>query len=208
MKRTAFFALVAALGLAIGCATNASLPEKMDDFVEKTAEESKNYTTEDWEKSRESYEALVQEYNENSDSYTPEEKSKAIQAMARYNALLIENGIASASESLGEILDQIPQVLNEIIEKIDTNAIKNTVNDFTSTLEGLVNSIDTAAIRESVEGIVNAVDTARLRKSIEGITQSIDTASLRKKVESIGRSIDPGKIEKTLEDFLNLLGAE
>ncbi len=200
--------MVAALGLAMGCATNASLPEKMDDFVEKTAEESSSYTSEDWEKSKESYQALVREYEENSDSYSPEEKSKAIQAMARYNALLLENGIASASQTIGDLIDQIPEVLNGIINQIDTNAINKGVNDFANTFEGLVNSIDTAAIRQSVEGLVNAVDTARIRKSIEGITQNIDTASLRKKVESIGRSLDQGKIEKTLEDLLKLLGAE
>ena len=200
--------MMATLCLAVGCAANASLPEKIDDFVEKTEEESKNYSAQDWDNSKEAYEALVREFEENSDSFTPEEKSKAVQAMARYNALLIEHGIASASETIGGFLEQIPQVLNGIINQIDTTAINKTVNDYTNTLEGLVNSIDTAAIRQSIEGIVNAVDTARIRKGIEGITQNIDTASLRKKVESIGRSLDPGKVEKTIEDLLKLLGAE
>ena len=208
MDKSKVFAFIAALAIFVGCASTKSLPERFDSFVEKTENEFKDYTEADWEKSRQEYEGFVQEIKDNYDSYSTSEKVKMAEAIGRYNSILIQNGVGSATESIGDLIDQIPEVLNGIINQIDTNAINKGVNDFANTFEGLVNSIDTAAIRQSVEGLVNAVDTARIRKSIEGITQNIDTASLRKKVESIGRSLDQGKIEKTLEDLLKLLGAE
>lgn len=169
MKASFLTALAASAILVIGCATTKSLPDRMDEFVEKTETEYKNYTEEDWAKSKAEYEALVNEWNENADSFTMSEKIRVMKAMGCYGTMVIEKEVSGASESLGGILESIPETINDIIDQIDTAAIRESVD----------------GIKNGVEGIIESIDTARLRKSVEGLTQSIDTAKLREKLEAL-----------------------
>ena len=169
MKKSTILAIFAALLFAAGCATAVSLPDRLDKFVEKTEKEYKNYTEKDWEKSREEYDALVAEMKENYDSYSTAEKVRTMQAMGRYGTMVLGSEISGASESIGDVLEQIPETINDMIDQIDTAAIRKSV-------EG---------IKTGIEGIVESIDTARIRKSIEGLTQSIDTARLREKLEAV-----------------------
>ena len=168
MNRT-LVSFVAAAIFAVGCATTVSLPDRLDIFVEKTEKEYKNYTQEDWEKSRAEYDALVAEMKENYDSYTTSEKVRTMQAIGRYSTMVLGSEISNASESLGTVLDQIPETINGMIDQIDTASLRKSV-------EG---------IKTGIEGIVESIDTAKIRKSIEGITQNIDTAKLRQKLEAV-----------------------
>lgn len=169
MKASFLTALAASAILVIGCATTKSLPDRMDEFVEKTETEYKNYSEEDWAKSKAEYEALVNEWNENADNFTMSEKIRVMKAMGRYGTMVIEKEVSGASESLGGILESIPETINDIIDQIDTAAIRESVD----------------GIKNGVEGIIESIDTARLRKSVEGLTQSIDTAKLREKLEAL-----------------------
>lgn len=178
MKKYTIAAFFAAMVLSVGCATTVSLPDRLDKFVEKTEQEYKNYDEKDWEKSKAEYDALVAEMKENYDSYSTTDKVRTMKAVSRYGTILLSKELSSASESVGDVLEQIPETINDIIDQIDTVAIRQTVED-------IKGSIDTGAIRKSVEGIINSIDTARLRKSIEGITENIDTARLRQKLEAI-----------------------
>ena len=47
MKSHSLVILFAAIILAVGCATTVSLPDRLDNFVEKTEKEYKNYSKED-----------------------------------------------------------------------------------------------------------------------------------------------------------------
>ena len=197
-----------ALAIFVGCASTKSLPERFDSFVEKTENEFKDYTEADWEKSRQEYEGFVQEIKDNYDSYSTSEKVKMAEAIGRYNSILIQNGVGSATESIGDLIDQIPDVINDAIKNIDTVAIKQSMDNLGNTIEGIINSIDTAAIRKSVEGIVGSVDTARLRESIENMSKSIDTAEFRKKVEGIVNSIDTARLRQKLEAVIKIFGGD
>lgn len=208
MDKSKVFAFIAALAIFVGCASTKSLPERFDSFVEKTENEFKDYTEADWEKSRQEYEGFVQEIKDNYDSYSTSEKVKMAEAIGRYNSILIQNGVGSASESLGDLIDQIPDVINDAIKNIDTVAIKQSMDNLGNTIEGIINSIDTAAIRKSVEGIVGSVDTARLRESIENMSKSIDTAEFRKKVEGIVNSIDTARLRQKLEAVIKIFGGD
>lgn len=208
MDKSKVFAFIAALAIFVGCASTKSLPERFDSFVEKTENEFKDYTEADWEKSRQEYEGFVQEIKDNYDSYSTSEKVKMAEAIGRYNSILIQNGIGSASESIGDLIDQIPEVINDAIKNIDTVAIKQSMDNLGNTIEGIINSIDTAAIRKSVEGIVGSVDTARLRESIENMSKSIDTAEFRKKVEGIVNSIDTARLRQKLEAVIKIFGGD
>ena len=208
MDKSKVFAFIAALAIFVGCASTKSLPERFDSFVEKTENEFKDYTEADWEKSRQEYEGFVQEIKDNYDSYSTSEKVKMAEAIGRYNSILIQNGVGSASESIGDLIDQIPEVINDAIKNIDTVAIKQSMDNLGNTIEGIINSIDTAAIRKSVEGIVGSVDTARLRESIENMSKSIDTAEFRKKVEGIVNSIDSARLRQKLEAVIKIFGGD
>ena len=208
MDKSKVFAFIAALAIFVGCASTKSLPERFDSFVEKTENEFKDYTEADWEKSRQEYEGFVQEIKDNYDSYSTAEKVKMAEAIGRYNSILIQNGVGSASESIGDLIDQIPEVINDAIKNIDTVAIKQSMDNLGNTIEGIINSIDTAAIRKSVEGIVGSVDTARLRESIENMSKSIDTAEFRKKVEGIGNSIYTARLRQKLEAVIKIFGGD
>lgn len=208
MDKSKVFAFIAALAIFVGCASTKSLPERFDSFVEKTENEFKDYTEADWEKSRKEYEGFVQEIKDNYDSYSTSEKVKMAEAIGRYNSILIQNGVGSATESIGDLIDQIPDVINDAIKNIDTVAIKQSMDNLGNTIEGIINSIDTAAIRKSVEGIVGSVDTARLRESIENMSKSIDTAEFRKKVEGIVNSIDTARLRQKLEAVIKIFGGD
>ena len=208
MDKSKVFAFIAALAIFVGCASTKSLPERFDSFVEKTENEFKDYTEADWEKSRQEYEGFVQEIKDNYDSYSTSEKVKMAEAIGRYNSILIQNGVGSATESIGDLIDQIPDVINDAIKNIDTVAIKQSMDNLGNTIEGIINSIDTAAIRKSVEGIVGSVDTARLRESIENMAKSIDTAEFRKKVEGIVNSIDTARLRQKLEAVIKIFGGD
>ena len=208
MDKSKVFAFIAALAIFVGCASTKSLPERFDSFVEKTENEFKDYTEADWEKSRQEYDGFVQEIKDNYDSYSTSEKVKMAEAIGRYNSILIQNGVGSATESIGDLIDQIPDVINDAIKNIDTVAIKQSMDNLGNTIEGIINSIDTAAIRKSVEGIVGSVDTARLRESIENMSKSIDTAEFRKKVEGIVNSIDTARLRQKLEAVIKIFGGD
>lgn len=171
MNRTTIFSLVAAAALAIGCATTVSIPDKLDKFVEKTEQEYKNYDENDWKKSREEYDAIVAELEENYDSYSTSDKVRTMKARARYGSILINNEISGATEQVGEVLEQIPETINDIIDKIDTAAIRKSVEDIKGGIEGIIESIDTAKLRKSIEGIAENIDTARLREKLEALAK-------------------------------------
>lgn len=171
MKAKVFAALAAAMAITIGCATTMSLPDQLDKFVEKTEKEYKNYTKDDWKKSKEEFEALSAQIEENYDSFSTSDKVRSMKAMGKYGSLVLQNEISGASEALGTVLESIPETINGIINDIDTTAIRKGVED----------------VKSGLEGIIESIDTARLRKSVEGLTESIDTAKLREKLEALSK---------------------
>ena len=169
MRTTYLASLAVAVALTAGCATSMNLPDRLDKFVEKTEREYKNYTEDEWKKSKEEYEALAAQVNENYESFTTSEKVRTMKAMGKYGSMVLENEVSNASETLGTVLESIPETINGIIDEIDTAAIRKSVN----------------GIKNGIEGIIESIDTARLRKSVEGLTESIDTAKLREKLDAL-----------------------
>ena len=185
MKKTTVLALAAMLFINVGCATTANVPERLDRFVDKTENEYRDYSSKDWSKSRETYQNLVDKMDANYSSYSAEKKIKAAAAMSRYNALLFQNEISGFSGSLGNLLEQLPEVINGTIDKIDT-----------------------ASLRKNIEEIKACTDTAKLRKSLETMIGKIDTAALRKKITAIAASVDTAELNKQSEAILKLLEKE
>lgn len=140
--------------LAFGCAATVSLPDRLDKFVEKTEKEYKDYNEEDWKKSKEEYDAIMAEVEENYDKYSTSEKVRVMKASGRYGVLVLEKEISGATEKVGGVLEKIPETLNEMIDNIDTAAVREGYENIKKGLEGLTESIDTAKLREKIESII------------------------------------------------------
>lgn len=147
-------ALCVSLTLLFGCAATVSLPDRLDKFVEKTEKEYKDYNEEDWKKSKEEYDAIMAEVEENYDNYTTSEKIQVMKASGRYGVMVLEKELSGATEKVGGVLEKIPETINEMIDNIDTTAVKEGFENIKKGLEGLTGSIDTAKLREKLESIV------------------------------------------------------
>lgn len=80
----------------------------MEDFVSKTEANCATYSTQDWEKSTIQYEQLVNDYVSGENQYTDSEKEVAANAMGRYHALLLKNGVEKSAAFLKELGKILP----------------------------------------------------------------------------------------------------
>lgn len=122
MKRFFFFSLLCIV-LFASCANTGSLPRRMDNFVAETEASVDYMTLEDWEMSATQYEVLIEEFVENFDYYTPEEKRAVYQAIGRYNGLLAKAGLEElevevnqALKTVSMVLEELPGALNGLLE--------------------------------------------------------------------------------------------
>ena len=112
-----------AVALCFSCADSRNLPRRMDQFVAQT-EASADYMTEkDWEISTSEYETMVEEFVENYDSYTKEERQAVYEAIGRYNGLLVKQGLDELQiqtnefmKNLNQFIDELPDALNGLLE--------------------------------------------------------------------------------------------
>lgn len=100
MKRFLTFFLVAALTVA--AASSCSTPYKLRNFVNRTERNCERYRPRRWMASVERYETLVKDYVRNYRRYSTHEKKIAMEAIGRYHAILVQNGL---KESMGVVYD-------------------------------------------------------------------------------------------------------
>ena len=112
MKRILLFALAAALMSA--CAF--SLPGKITRIADKVAAKGADFTPEQWEKTNAQFEKLVQEYVDDYDKYSTEEKKEINAAIGKYTATAIKCGVADAAKEVNSLLKKIPDSIDAAIE--------------------------------------------------------------------------------------------
>ena len=78
-------------------------PQRLNSFVNRVERNADRYTSADWQRINQKYEALVQEYTQNYRRFTREEKRLAMQAIGRYHGLLVEHGIKQSVSFVGNI---------------------------------------------------------------------------------------------------------
>lgn len=135
--------------LFFACAT-ANAPQKLDDFVDKAELNSGAYDADDWSKSMEQYEKLVDEYANSGKDYTPEEKQMAARAMGRYHSLLIKNGVEQSAAYLKELESILPLYLEGLVDGLSENS-----EELGKTLEGIFNS---GELEKAFEGLGNKLE--------------------------------------------------
>ncbi|MGM9768422.1 MAG: hypothetical protein ACI3Z0_08175 [Candidatus Cryptobacteroides sp.] len=147
--RTIFCTLSAAL--MVSCAIQ-STPQRLDDFVENAEINAEDYTADDWAQSNEEYSRLLDEYLNSGQEYTDEEKQLAAEAMGRYHALILKNGMAKVGDYLKKLGDILPSYLDGLASGIDENA-----GDIESFFNNL---IDEEAFVDALDKLDSALEKA------------------------------------------------
>lgn len=143
-----FIYLLAAIMLA-SCAVQ-TVPQQMDEFVEDAEANAEDYTAEDWAQSTEAYKMLLDEYLNSGQEYTEEEKQMAANAMGRYHALILKNGVTLAGEYLQRIGDILPSYLDGIASGLEENG---------GNIESFLNNLfDEEALEQSAERLKDALE--------------------------------------------------
>lgn len=156
-----FLVVVFALLSVISCASYKSIPEEIDSFVDKAEIKAPSYNKSDWETSKAEYEALIDQFTDNFSKFTDDQKALATNAMGRYHALLVKNGLVESAGVLGMIKNLLPSYIEGI-----TDAIKDNEQEIISTLSGILDlknigcSINDLGneLGGLLEGIFNAVE--------------------------------------------------
>ena len=100
MKRFLTIVLIAAVTLV--AASSCSTPYRLRSFVNRTERNCDRYRPRRWIASVDRYETLVKDYVRNYHRYSTHEKKVAMEAIGRYHALLVQNGL---KESMGLVYD-------------------------------------------------------------------------------------------------------
>lgn len=129
--------LVAVLCMT-ACATWKNVPQRLDKLVDETAKTSSSYSNDDWETSKQRYQALISEYAEHEDDYTDEQKALVMKDIGRYHAMLAVHSMSDAITFLRTMIRILPSYLQGILEVIKENkdAFVDVLKEFLKELLG------------------------------------------------------------------------
>ena len=113
--------MIVAVLCMTACATWKNVPQRLDKLVDETEQTSSSYTTDDWETSKQRYQALISEYAEHEDDFTDEQKSLVMKDIGRYHALLATHSMSDAITFLRTMIRILPSYLQGILEVIKEN---------------------------------------------------------------------------------------
>ena len=91
-----------------------TLPQRFDSFVNKVEKNAASYSAADWEAANAKFEKLVDEYQQNKDSYNTEQKKQINAAVGKYLGLVAKSGISTAIDAVNGFIDQIPSLFEGI----------------------------------------------------------------------------------------------
>lgn len=128
--------------------SEARLMQSFEGFVENVESKGINYTAEQWEKSVETYEKYVSQFDEFSNRYTPEQIREVGRLKARYHKSLLIYCVNVASDFLDNISYQFDGYVDKMsmFVRDEDDDLRKSVSD----LEG--------DYEESVDRITDAVD--------------------------------------------------
>gem|GEM_PF-895421 len=134
--------VVAVAALTVCCAT-ASLPQKLDTFVDDAELQNHKYSAKDWEKSQAEYNALLEEFLSSDDEYSDAERQMAARAIGRYHSLLVKNGLEESTSYISDIATVLPAYVEGLAEGFGEN-----LDQFAATLEKI---LDNEELQKSFE---------------------------------------------------------
>lgn len=164
MKR---FLLFLALLSVTACATWKNVPERLDKFVGEAEKTASDYSSNDWQDSKQQYEALINEYSEHEEEYTPEQRNLVMKDIGRYHALLIVHSLRDAWDFLKKMIQILPSYW-EGVKEVFLQFIEEKKNDISDIVKTL---IDPEGINKSIMGLVDGWDAL-----LDGVAGEIESA--------------------------------
>ena len=111
MKTIVKVLLVVTFASMILSCTSAPLSNRISDYISEVEANCATWTESDWEMSEGEYAALIEEYRQNYDSYTQEERAAINKAIGRYNGLRLKHGLEEFGDTVKEIGEQLPSLV-------------------------------------------------------------------------------------------------
>lgn len=108
------------LGLLLLTACSRPLEDRVEIFVSKTEARYENYTEEDWQKSMQEYQALAQEYKDNYQSYSKEERDRINKAFGKYTGILLKQGLSTAGNALQQAIDGASSFMKGVFDSMES----------------------------------------------------------------------------------------
>ena len=112
--------MILVAGLFIIASCSRPLEDRIEGFVNRTEANYEKYSEEDWQKSLNEYHALTQEYKDNYQSFSKEERDRINQALGKYAGILLKKGISSAGNVLQEAIDGASSFLKGVLESAES----------------------------------------------------------------------------------------
>ena len=113
--RTIIKLLIAVAAITILVSWGKPLTTRMSDYVNSVEKNCQEWTKEDWEQSEEKYMKLLEEYKQNYDSYTTEEKASINKSIGKYHGLLIKYEIEGAGQKVKKFTERIPSLIEGFV---------------------------------------------------------------------------------------------
>lgn len=158
--------LLAVLSMT-ACATWKNVPERLDKFVGETEDVSSGYSQDDWQVSKQQYQALISEYSEHEDEYTVEQKALVMKDIGRYHSMLIVNSLRDAWEFLKTMIQILPSYW-EGVKEVFMEFIREKKSDISDVVRTL---IDPDGINNRIKSLVQDWDNL-----LDSVSDEIESA--------------------------------
>lgn len=100
----------------------------MDSFVNSVEQSYKSYTQEDWDIAKEKFQKLKEEYKDNKDNFSEDQKKQINSAITKFNVIMAKSGFDDVIEAIEDICSKGVDKLEEAYQYV-----KNlTISDSTS----------------------------------------------------------------------------
>ena len=127
MKRL-FGLLVLMMTVLLFFSCKSTLPKRMDSFVNSVEQSYKSYTQEDWDIAKEKFQKLKEEYKDNKDNFSEDQKKQINSAITKFNVIMAKSGFDDVIEAIEDICSKGVDKLEEAYQYV-----KNlTISDSTS----------------------------------------------------------------------------
>ena len=109
--RTITKALIAIAAITIMVSWGKPLSTRMNEFVDNVEKNYINWSQEDWDRSEEKYSKFIEEYKQNYDSYSLDEKAAINKEIGRYKGILVKQGLEGAGQKIKDFGERVPSLI-------------------------------------------------------------------------------------------------
>ena len=117
--RTLCKLLIAIAAITILVSWGKPLTTRMSDYVDSVEKNCQEWTQKEWDQSEEKYAKLREEYRQNYDSYTVEEKAEINKAIGKYHGLLIRHEIQGAGQKIKKFTERLPSLMEGFVSAFE-----------------------------------------------------------------------------------------